>query len=134
MEEQHSLDLNKAPEQKPHATAGQAFIKSIGPAGMALFLILAVLVTWICLTAGRDPIPGYSAPETTEYYAAHPEALAAELEENVFPALPAEYGLSAEAADGAVSVTADSSHFVAARAALLRYFDAGLLVFPQEAQ
>ena len=117
-----------APKPVPKDTAGQAFVKSIRPAGMALFLLLAVLVTAICLTSGRDPIPGYRAPETTEYYAAHPDALAAELESNVFPALP-EYAMAAEALDNAVAVTIDSDHFVAGRAALLRYFDESLFDF-----
>ncbi len=122
------MDEKKTPEQQNNLTAGQAFVKTIRPAGMALFLLLAVLVTAICLTSGRDPIPGYEAPETTEYYAAHPDALAAELEAHVFPALP-EYTMSAQASDGAVAVTIDSDHFVAGRAALLRYFDESLFDF-----
>ena len=117
-----------APKPVPRDTAGQAFVKTIRPAGMALFLLVAVLVTWICLTSGRDPIPGYAPPETTEFYAAHPDELVTELETNVFPALP-EYTMSAEALDGAVAVTVDSDHFVAARAALLRYFDGSLFDF-----
>ena len=48
-------------------TAGQSFVKSIRPAGCALFLILAVLVAVLCLTAGRDPIPGYTPPERASY-------------------------------------------------------------------
>ncbi len=103
-------------------------MKTIRPAGMALFLLLAVLVTAICLTSGRDPIPGYRAPETTEYYAAHPDELVTELETNVFPALP-EYEMSAEAGDGVALVTIDSDHFVAGRSALLRYFDESLFDF-----
>ena len=98
------MDVKKTPEQEPHATAGQAFIQRIGPAGMALFLILAVLVTWICLTSGRDPVPGYAAPQTTEYYAVHLDELAEELETNVFPVLP-EYTMSAAVEDGASTVT-----------------------------
>lgn len=124
------MDVKKSPEQEPHATAGQAFIHRIGPAGMALFLILAVLVTWICLTSGRDPVPGYTAPQTTEYYAGHLGELAEELETNVFPALP-DYTMSAVAEDGAstVTVTVDSEHFVAGRGAILRYFDESLFSF-----
>ena len=109
-------------------TAGQDFVKRIRPAGCVLFIALAVLVTAICLTSGRNPIPGYKAPETTEYYAAHPEELAAELEENVFPALP-DYDMTAAAENNAVTVTVDSDHFVVGRAALLRYFDESLLNF-----
>ena len=124
------MDVKQSPEQEPHATAGQDFLQRIGPAGMALFLILAVLVTWICLTSGRDPVPGYAAPQSTEYYAAHLDELADELEANVFPALP-DYTMSASVPDGGttVTVTVDSDHFVAGRAAILRYFDESLFLF-----
>ena len=103
-------------------------MRSIRPAGCALFLILAVLVTAICLTSGRDPVKGYSAPESTEYYAAHPDDLAAELEEHFFPALP-EYEMSAAVTGDAVTVTIDDAHFVVGRAAILRYFDESLFLF-----
>ena len=124
------MDAKQAPERDPQATAGQDFLQRIGPAGMALFLVLAVLVTWICLTSGRDPIPGYAAPQSTEYYAAHLDELADELEANVFPALP-DYTMSASVPDGGatVTVTVDSDHFVAGRAAILRYFDESLFSF-----
>ena len=123
--------MDPLPESnRPAETAGQQFVKSIRPVGAALFLLVAVLVTVICLTSGRDPIPGYAPPETTEYYAAHPEALVRELEENVFPALP-DYEMSAEAADGGALVTVDSEHYVAARAALLQYFSVSLLTFEE---
>lgn len=95
---------------------------------MALFLIVAVLVTAICLTSGADPIPGYKAPESTEYYAAHPEALVTELEQNVFPALP-DYDMSAAAGEGGVTVTIDSEHFAKGRAAILQYFSVKLFTF-----
>lgn len=113
------------PESKP--TAGQTFVKNIRPAGCALFLILAVLVTAICLTAGRDPIPGYDTPQPMEYYAENPEALISELEENVFPAL--EYNMSANLAGDAVIITIEDENFVIGRAAILRYFDESLFVF-----
>ena len=122
------MDDRTTPEPQAHDTAGQAFIKTIGPAGMALFLCLAVLVTWICLTSGRDPVSGYAAPQTEAYYAEHPDELKAELEENVFPALP-EYEMSAAVTGNTVTVTIDGDHFVVARAALLRYFDESLLTF-----
>lgn len=112
-------------------TAGQQFVKMIRPAGAALFLIVAVLVTMICLTSGRDPIPGYKAPETTEYYAAHPAALVEELENNVFPALP-DYDMSAEAAENGVIVSIDSEHYVKGRAAILQYFSVSLFTFEEK--
>ena len=124
------MDVKQTPERDPHSTAGQDFLQRIGPAGMALFLILAVLVTWICLTSGRDPVPGYTAPQSTEYYAVHLDELADELETNVFPALP-DYTMSAAVPDSGttVTVTVDSDHFVAGRAAILRYFDESLFSF-----
>lgn len=122
------MDDKIQPETIPQDTAGQAFVKTIRPAGMALFLLLAVLVTAICLTSGRDPIPGYAPPETADYYAAHPEELISELETHVFPALP-DYDMTARLADGGVTVAIDSDHFVVGRAALLRYFDESLLTF-----
>ena len=88
----------------------------------------SVLVTVICLTSGRDPIPGYEPPQTTEYYAAHLPELAAELEENVFPALSA-YSLAAEPGESTVTVTVEAGNLAAARSAILRYFDQSLLDF-----
>lgn len=124
MDEQERVSLPQAPK----ATAGQQFVRAIRPAGCALFLVLAVLVAAVCLTSGRNPIPGYAPPQTAEYYAGNPEALAAELEESVFPALP-EYDMAAQVTDGAVTVTIDSDHFVVGRAAVLRYFDEPLITF-----
>ena len=122
------MDL-RPESNRPAETAGQQFVKSIRPLGAALFILVAILVTAICLTSGRDPIPGYKAPQSTEYYAENPEALAAELRENVFPALP-EYKMTAEVTeDGSVLVTVDSEHYVKARAALLQYFDVSLITF-----
>lgn len=124
-EEQKAPQPQEPPEPKP--TAGQSFVKNIRPAGCALFLLLAVLVTAICLTSGRDPVPGYEPPQTMEYYAANPEALASELETNVLPYL--EYEMSVSVTGGTVTVTVEDENFVAGRAAVLRYFDESLFVF-----
>jgi len=122
------LNVSQNREPEPTDSAGQAFIKRIGPAGCALFLALFALVTAICFTSGRAPIPGYAAPHDTAYYAAAPEELVRELEENVFPAL-SDYVLTAEAEGDGVVVTVEEGNFVAARAALLRYFDGSLFTF-----
>ena len=107
-------------------TAGQSFVKSIRPLGCALFLILAVLVTAICLTAGRDPIPGYTPPERASYEN-DLSRLEQVLEEQVFPELP-QYGLTAAVTGDTVTVTVDGN-LAAARAAILRYFPEDLITF-----
>ncbi len=117
-------------EQRPaeeKLTAGQSFVRSIRPAGCALFLILAVLVTVICLTAGRDPIPGYTPPERASYEDDLGQ-LAAVLEEQVFPALP-QYDMTADVTGDTVTVTVESGNFAAARSAILRYFPEDLITF-----
>lgn len=117
------------PEERP--SAGQDFVRRIGPAGCVLFLALAVLVAAVCLTAGRNPIPGYEPPHDTAYWAAHPAELAAELNENVLPRL--EHPARAEAADGKVVVTIDKEYFVTIRGAILRYFDESVIDFERGA-
>ena len=108
-------------------TAGQAFVRSIRPAGCALFLIVAVLVTALCLTAGRDPIPGYTPPERASYEHDLP-VLVSVLEEQVFPELD-EYDMTAEVTGDTVTVTVTEGNFAAARAAILRYFPQDLITF-----
>lgn len=112
-------------ESKP--STGQDFIKKIGPAGCALFLLLAALTAVLCLTVGRAPIPGYKPPHDTAYWAAHTDELAAELTDNVLPRL--EYSARAEADGNVVVVTIDPDGFAVTRAAILRYFDESLFSF-----
>jgi hypothetical protein len=132
------LSWNVRQEKMPspnegQTTAGQDFVARIRPAGCVLFLVLAVLVAVICLTAGRTPIPDYTPPLSMEEYAQSPAALVQELEDNVFPALP-DYTMSAQLQDGTVVITIDSDHFVAGRAAILRYFDEDLVTFQRDVQ
>lgn len=108
-------------------TAGQSFVKSIRPAGCALFLILAVLVTAVCFTAGRDPIPGYTPPERASYEN-DLDQLASVLEEQVFPAL-GQYEMTAAVTGDTVTVTVTQGNFAAARSAILRYFPEDLITF-----
>lgn len=119
MDEQKSLE--------PKQTAGQDFLKKIGPAGCVLFLALFVLVTAICLTAGRDPVPGYEAPHDTEYYVNHLDELAAELNDNVLPQL--DTPATAAVTSDTVTVTVEGDTFVVVRSALLHYFDESLFSF-----
>ena len=108
-------------------TAGEDFIRKIRPIGCACFIILAILVTIICFTAGKDPIKGYSAPQSTEYYAGHLEELKAELEENVFPNID---GVAGCEIDGSVvAVYLEKDDLAVSRSAILRYFDKSLFDF-----
>ena len=121
------MDEEKAPLPAEHLTAGQSFVKSIRPAGCVLFIVLAVLVTAVCLTAGRDPIPGYHPPEPASYADDLP-TLVSVLEQQVFPALP-EYDMQAAVTGDTVTVTIDDAHFVVGRAAILRYFPEEFITF-----
>ena len=124
------MDESSSPLRQEKSSAGQDFVKKIGPWGCVLFLCLAVLVTAVCFTAGADPLPGYEAPHDTAYYAQHLEDLAAELNENVLPLLddPA----VASVLGDKVLITVRAQSFVPDRAVLLHYFDESLLSFETE--
>lgn len=119
------MDEKTPLEQKQ--TAGQDFLRKIGPAGCVLFLALFVLVTAICLTAGRDPLPDYEAPHDVSYYVNHLGELAEELNENVLPRL--ETPSSAAVTGESVTITVQDTTFVVVRSAVLHYFDESLLSF-----
>ena len=116
-----------SPEREEKLTAGQQFVKNIRPLGCVLFLLLAVMVTAVCLTAGRNPIPGYTPPERASYENDLPR-LVSVLEEQVFPELP-EYTMAARVTGDTVTVTIDDEHFVVGRSAILRYFPEDLITF-----
>ena len=110
--------------------AGRDFVKWLKPGGCVLFLVVAILVTAVCLTSGRDPIPGYEAPKASEYYAQSADTLSElknELEQNVFPRVAGVTGSSVE--DGHLTVHIDDSSFAVTRAAILRYYSQELFEF-----
>lgn len=106
-------------------TNGEWLVKTLKPAGCVLVLALAVLMVLMCLNTGRDPIKGYSPPQTEEYYALHLDELQTELEENVFPRLGGEKSCAVEG--GRLRVTVSHDDFVTVRSALLRYYSESLL-------
>ena len=117
-------------EQRPaeeKLTAGQSFVKALRPAGCALFLLLSILGTVLCFTAGRDPIPGYRPPERASYEDDLGQ-LAQVLEQQVFPELP-QYGMSARVTGSTVTVTVTGGNLNAARTAILHYFPEELITF-----
>lgn len=107
--------------------AGQEFAKWLRPVGCALFLIVAVLVTWVCVTAGNDPIPGYVPPENAASFSSNPAALRAELELNVFPRLEGDF--TCEISGDRLIVTISSENFAVSRSAILKYYDQRLFEF-----
>ena len=116
---------NQTDDKKEKLSGGEWLMSRFGKVGCIFLLLMAVVGVLICFTAGTDPIKGYQAPLSTEEYAAEPELLKAELEENVFPHL--EGVLDCEVRDGGVAIPLAEDTFVVTRAALLRYFDESLL-------
>ena len=113
--------------------AGEEFVKMIRPFGCVLILVVSVLIFILCLTSGRDPIPGYESPHDTAYYADTAdgtEALIRELNENVFPHLTGILDCYADA-EGTVVIVIESDSFAISRSAVLRYFDESLFVFKE---
>ena len=121
--------LSDRERDKPRQSNGEWLLKTLKPAGCAFVLLLAAMSLVICFTAGSDPIKGYSPPQSAEYYAAHPDELAAELDENVLPRLNTQAVCAVSG--GRVRVEIDHDSFAVTRSALLRYFDEGLLELVQ---
>ena len=124
------MEIEKLPEhreEKKSEQSGQWLWKNLKPFGCILCLVIMVLTVTICLTAGKDPIPGYESPMDTEYYSQNLEEFAAELEGNVFPQLEGIIGW--EKGEAKLIITIAEDNFAASRSALLRYFDAQLFEF-----
>ncbi len=127
------MEIEKLPErseEKKPMQSGQWLWKNLKPFGCILCLVIMVLTVGICLTAGRNPIPGYEAPADSEYYAQHIDEFHKELEENVLPHLDGI--VSCENAGGWLVISIEEETFAASRSALLRYFDSELFEFVME--
>jgi len=111
-------------------SAGQAFVKKIGPFGSAFFLILFVVFLVYCFTAKPIPLVRYVSPHDSTYYAQSDATLGelkTELETNVFPKLTGEE--RCEVKDGKLEIVIDSENFKSCRSAILKHFDGGLFEF-----
>ncbi len=127
------MDIEKLPErfeEKKPEQSGQWLWKNLKPFGCILCLGLMVLMLIICFTAGKDPVKGYEAPQSTEYYSQHLIELETELEANVLPHL--EGVVSCEVGTDKVVITISESSFAATRSAVLRYFGSELFEFIME--
>jgi hypothetical protein len=106
---------------------GADFIKKLRPLGCALVLICFVGFLAVCFAPGEELLADYTPPKSGDYYAAHPQELSDELNENVLPLLPG--SAVASVVDGVVVVTVQSESFFDVRSALLEHFDESLLTF-----
>jgi len=107
---------------------GQEIVKWLKPAGCALVLLITALAMIMLFTSGKDPVAGYEAPQTSDYYAAHPEELKAELEEHLFPLLEG-IGDCEITDEGKLRVTLEGEDYAVARSAILQYYDDALFEF-----
>lgn len=111
---------------------GAQIARWLGPVGGGFVLLLSVLMIAFCLTRGANPVPGYTPPHDSEYYAQHLDELAQELNENVLPVL--DETAHAEVRDGTVTVTASEKEYVPVRGAVLKFYDAALFTFEKTNQ
>lgn len=106
---------------------GEAFVKWLRPAGCVLFLGIMVLTIIVCFTAKGAPVEGYTAPNTSEYYAENLDELSAELEENLFPLL---YGKATCVVEGdQIVITASQEDMTLVRSGVIHYYDDDLFIF-----
>ena len=111
------------PDPTAKEEPGAQIARWLGPVGGGFVLLLSVLMIAFCLTRGANPVPGYTPPHDSEYYAQHLDELAQELNENVLPVL-----------DETVTVTASEKEYVPVRGAVLKFYDAALFTFEKANQ
>lgn len=102
-------------------TAGQEFVKVIKPLGSAIFIIVLVLFLVLAITSGRGKVldvGDYAPPSGVS--ADDPDALCAEIAENLLPRLPGENECLVR--DGKLFVSLAGDHFKDCRATILHYY------------
>lgn len=110
---------------------GQEFAKKLGVVGCVLVLAASVLFTVLLFTARGGEVEGYAPPRDSDYYAAHLEELAEELQENLLPRLDAG-DVTVRLTDGKLLITAPEAALDAVRLSVTRYYDGALFQFEKK--